>query len=154
MVKTTKVKNKKTSSMVAREPFENERTWHLVDVKNKVLGRVSTRIARILMGKHKPTWQPHLDMGDYVVVINAAKVAVTGRKEDQKRYFRYSGYPGGLKEENLRRLRSRKPEEIIYHAVAGMLPKTRLGNAMIKKLFVYPGEEHPHEAQKPVQLEI
>ena len=130
------------------------KTWYLVDVKNKILGRLSSQVAKILMGKHKPTWQPHIDTGDNVIIINAAKVAVTGRKEEQKLYYRYSGYPGGLKTENLAALRQRKPEAIIYHAIKGMLPKNRLGAAMIKKLYVYPGEDHPHDAQKPQELEV
>src|SRR3990167_2299687 len=130
------------------------KTWYLVDAKNKVLGRLSSQVAKILMGKHKPTWQPHIDTGDNVIIINAAKVAVTGRKEEQKLYYRYSGYPGGLKTENLAALRQRKPEAIIYHAIKGMLPKNRLGAAMLKKLYVYPGEDHPHDAQKPQELEL
>lgn len=131
-----------------------KRDWFLIDAKDKVLGRLATRMAIILMGKKKATWQPHLDSGDNLIVINAAKVAVSGRKEEQKEYFRYSGYPGGLKRETLNKLRKRKPEEIIHHAVTGMLPKTRLGRAMIKKLFVYAGSDHPHEAQKPKELEV
>ena len=130
------------------------KTWYLIDAKDKILGRLSSQVAKILMGKHKPTWQPHIDMGDNVIIINAAKVAVTGRKEEQKLYYRYSGYPGGLKTENLATLRQRKPEAIIYHAIKGMLPKNRLGAAMLKKLYVYPGEDHPHDAQKPQELEV
>ena len=128
--------------------------WFIVDAKNKILGRLATRIAIILMGKHKPTWQPYLDDGDNVIVLNAAKVKLTGRKEKQKEYFRYSGYPGGLKVEVLEKLRSRKPEHIIDHAVKGMLPKNRLGAQMIKNLHVYSGDTHPHEAQKPQELEV
>jgi large subunit ribosomal protein L13 len=131
-----------------------ERIWYTVNAKGKVLGRLATRIAIILMGKNKPLWQPHLDVGDNVIVINAAKIATTGRKEEQKKYFRYSGYPGGLRVETLGDLRKRKPEDIIRHAVSGMLPKNRLGAAMIKKLFVYPDDTHPHEAQKPRELEV
>lgn len=130
------------------------RDWYLIDATGKVLGRFSTRIAKILMGKAKPTWQPHLDGGDYIVVVNAKKISVTGNKEENKMYYRHSGYPGGLKEETLKHLRARKPEEIIHHAVRGMLPKSRLGRAMIKKLFIYSGTEHPHEAQKPKELEV
>ena len=130
------------------------KTWYLIDAKDKILGRLSSQVAKILMGKHKPTWQPHIDMGDNVIIINAAKVAVTGRKEEQKLYYRYSGYPGGLKTENLAALRQRKPEAIVYHAIKGMLPKNRLGAAMLKKLYVYPGEDHPHDAQKPQELEL
>ena len=131
-----------------------ERGWYIVNAKGKVLGRLATRIAVILMGKNKPSWQPHQDTGDNVIVTNATKIAITGRKEEQKQYFRYSGYPGGLRTETLADLRKRKPEDIIRHAVSGMLPKNRLGSAMIKKLFVYPGEDHPHEAQKPRELEV
>ncbi|OGY26763.1 MAG: 50S ribosomal protein L13 [Candidatus Woykebacteria bacterium RBG_16_43_9] len=137
-----------------RKPQTSDKSWYIVDAKNKVLGRIATRIAIILMGKHKPTWQPYLDDGDYVIVINASKIGVSGRKEEQKTYYRYSGYPGGLKTEILGKLRKRKPEDIIYHAVAGMLPKNRLGAAMIKKLYIYPSEKHPHEAQKPQELEV
>lgn len=143
----TKLKEKNTETKA-------ERIWYIVNAKGKVLGRLATRIAIILMGKNKPLWQPYLDMGDNVVVINAAKIATTGRKEEQKKYFRYSGYPGGLRVETLGDLRKRKPEDIISHAVSGMLPKNRLGAAMIKKLFVYPGDTHPHEAQKPRELEV
>ncbi|MEX0622222.1 MAG: 50S ribosomal protein L13 [Candidatus Woykebacteria bacterium] len=143
----TKIKKEAKSKTV-------ERDWLLIDAKNKVLGRLSTRIAIFLMGKHKPNWQPYLDVGDNVIVLNAAKVSVTGKKGKQKEYFRYSGYPGGLKRETFEKLQNRKPEEIIRHAVAGMLPKNKLGAAMIKKLFIYPREAHPHEAQKPKELEV
>lgn len=144
-----KVKTKKE----AKNPGINK-SWFIVDAKNKVLGRMATRIAIILMGKHKPTWQPYLDDGDYVIVVNASKVRLTGKKEKQKEYFRYSGYPGGLKVEVLEKLRSRKPEYIIEHAVKGMLPKNRLGAVMMKNLHVYVGSEHPHVAQKPQELEV
>jgi large subunit ribosomal protein L13 len=147
----TKVKEKIKKEAKKEEP---EKSWYLINAKGKVLGRLATRIALILMGKNKPTWQPYLDKGDNVIVVNAAKVATTGRKEEQKKYFRYSGYPGGLRTEVLSDLRKRKPEYIIHHAVKGMLPKTRLGAAMLKKLYVYPGEEHSHEAQKPEELDI
>ncbi len=118
-----------------------ERSWHLFDAKDQVLGRLATKVAKLLMGKEKPTRVPYLDRGDYVVVVNAAKVAVTGKKETQKRYFRYSGYPSGLKSENLGELRKRRPQEIIRHAVLGMLPKNKLSSRMITRLYVYPGEE-------------
>ena len=131
-----------------------ERKWYLVDASGKVLGRLATRIATLLMGKSKVDWQPHLDRGDYVIVVNAKDVAVTGTKEENKMYYRYSGYPGGLREEKLKSLRKRKPQDIIYHAVKGMLPGTRLGRAMLKKLYVYEGENHQHEAQKPEKLEV
>lgn len=133
---------------------KDDRTWYLIDAEDKVLGRFATRIAIILMGKNKPFWQPHLDRGDWVIIVNAKKVRVTGNKEENKKYYHYSGYPGGLKEETLKHLRERKPEDIIHGAVKGMLPKSRLGRAMIKKLFIYPGEQHPHEAQKPQELEV
>ena len=156
-----KLKNNTTMKIQVKEKVKkqdsqpkSEAVWYLVDARDKVLGRMATKIATVLMGKHKPAWQPYLDMGDSVIIINAAKVAVTGRKEEQKKYYRYSGYPGGLKTETLKDLRERKPTDIIYHAVKGMLPKTRLGAAMIKKLFVYPGEKHHHEAQKPKVLEV
>jgi len=128
--------------------------WYLVDAKGKVLGRMATRIAIVLMGKNKPSWQPYKDSGDYVIVTNASKVEMTGRKMDDKVYYHYSGYPGGLKTEKFGSLIKRKPQDVIYHSVKGMLPKTRLGNAIIKKLFVYPGETHPHESQKPKELEV
>ena len=130
------------------------RKWFLVDAKGKVIGRVATKIATILRGKENPSFVPYLDSGDYVVVINAAKVAATGRKEDNKNYYRYSGYPGGLKETNLKTLRAEKPGMIIAHAVAGMLPKNRLGKAVIKKLYIYAGDEHPHHAQNLEKVEV
>ena len=131
-----------------------DRVWYIVDAKNKVLGRMATRIATVLMGKHKPIWQPYLDLGDNIIIINASKIKVTGRKEEQKIYYRYSGYPGGLKSKTLGKLRASEPEKIIYDAVRGMLPKNRLARQVIKKLFVYPGEKHPHEAQKPQELGV
>jgi len=146
-------KEKVKTEKVKTQQKKTERSWYLIDAKEQVLGRLATKIATVLMGKHKATWQPHQDMGDNVIVTNASRVMVTGRKEEDKIYYRYSGYPGGLKKESLKSLRERKPQDIIYHAVAGMLPKNRLGRAMVKKLYVYPGEEHPHEAQKPIKLE-
>ncbi len=121
---------------------EIRRTWHLIDVKGKILGRVATEIAEIVMGKSKSYFNKNLDNGDYVVVINASEVKVTGRKEKLKVYTRYSGYPGGLRKETLGELRARKPEEIIKHAVSGMLPKNRLRDKMLKRLYVYGGSEH------------
>lgn len=120
-----------------------KREWHLIDAKNQVLGRLSVEVASLLMGKNKPNFVPYLNMGDNVVVINAAKVKVTGKKEQQKKYFRHSGYPGGLKTETLADLRVRKPESLILHAVSGMVPKTKLGRQMIKKLHVFAGVSHP-----------
>ena len=131
---------------------EIEKRWYAVDVDGAVLGRVATRIARILRGKNKPLFTPHMDIGDYVIVLNAAKVVTTGRKELTKTYFRHSGYPGGARFETAEKLRQRKPEELIRHAVRGMLPKNRLGRRLLKKLHVYAGADHPHIAQKPEAL--
>jgi len=120
-----------------------KRSWHLVDVGGQILGRMATKIAQLLMGKHKVCYVPHLDCGDYVVVINAAKVKLTGKKEKQKKYFRHSGYPGGLKAETLSELRARKPEEIINKAVWNMLSRNKLRKKRMKRLYIYAGEEHP-----------
>jgi large subunit ribosomal protein L13 len=126
-----------------------ERKWILVDAEGQNLGRLASRIAQVLRGKHKPTYSPHLDGGDYVVVVNADKIAVTGRKMDQKMYYRHTGYPGGIRETNLRSLLDRHPTQALKFAVRGMLPKNRLGRRMIKKLKIYAGPEHPHQAQSP-----
>jgi large subunit ribosomal protein L13 len=131
-----------------------ERQWWVVDATGQTLGRLATRIATLLEGKHKVTYSPHLDTGDHVVVINAARIKVTGNKLIQKRYYRHSGYPGGLKEESLQTLMARKPELVIERAVKGMLPRNKLGRAMIKKLKVYGGAEHPHQAQQPTAAEL
>jgi large subunit ribosomal protein L13 len=128
--------------------------WHLIDADGQVLGRLATRAARLLQGKHRPTYTPFLDTGDHVVVVNAAKVKLTGRKEDSKIYRRHSGYEGGLREERARLVRQRKPERLVEEAVRGMLPKTKLGEAMYRKLRVYAGPDHPHAAQKPMRLEV
>ncbi|RLE15489.1 50S ribosomal protein L13 [Candidatus Aerophobetes bacterium] len=133
---------------------EIAKKWYLVDAKGKILGRLATRIARILSGKDKPIYTPHLDTGDFVVVINAREIKVTGKKEEEKIYYRHSGYPGGLKKETLRRLRERKPEEIIRRAVKGMLPKNKLGRKMLKKLKIYPDANHPHQAQNPEPINL
>ncbi len=133
---------------------EIERTWYVVDARDQVLGRLATRIARVLRGKHKPTYSPHLDVGDYVVVVNASEVRLTGRKAETKRYFRHSGYMGGEKLISFKRMMSRKPEWVIERAVKGMLPKNTLGRHMAKKLRVYAGPDHPHESQSPRPLEI
>ncbi len=133
---------------------EIERGWWVVDASDQTLGRLATRIATLLEGKHKPIYSPHLDTGDHVVVINAAKVKVTGDKLLQKRYYRHSNYPGGLKEESLKALMERKPELVIERAVKGMLPQNRLGRAMYKKLKVYAGAAHPHTAQQPQTMEL
>jgi large subunit ribosomal protein L13 len=144
----------KTKKVFNATPKQTARKWYLVDARDKVLGRLATRLAPVLMGKTKPSWQPHLDNGDFVVVINAQKVKVTGTNAESKKYYRYSGYPGGLREETLKSMRIKHPEEVVLHSVRGMLPKTRLGKAMIKKLYVYAGEKHPHEAQKPEEIEL
>ena len=131
------------------KPAEVERKWYVIDAEDKTLGKIASVVASILRGKKKPIYTPHVDTGDYVIVINAEKVRVTGKKEEQKIYKSHSGYPGGLKETTLRELRAKKPEEIIRHAVKGMMPKGKLGRQMFKKLKVYAGPEHPHTAQNP-----
>ncbi len=131
---------------------EVPRQWHLVDAKGQVLGRLASRIAMVLRGKTKPVFTPHLDTGDFVVVVNADQVILTGRKLDQKNYYRHSGYPGGLKVVKARRLLQKKPEEVLRHAVRGMLPKNSLGRQQLKKLKIYAGNGHPHEAQQPKPL--
>jgi len=128
--------------------------WHIIDAEDRVLGRLATDAARLLQGKHKPTYTPFIDTGDHVVVVNAAKVKLTGRKEDQKIYRQHSGYEGGLREERARLVRQRKPEKLVEDAVRGMLPKTKLGEAMYRKLKVYAGPDHPHAAQKPSKREV
>jgi large subunit ribosomal protein L13 len=126
-----------------------ERQWHVIDAEGMVLGRVATRAARLLQGKHKPVYTPYIDTGDHVVVVNAAKVRLTGRKEEQKLYRYHSGYEGGLREERAGDVRRKSPVRIVEEAVRGMLPKTKMGEAMWRKLKVYAGPEHPHAAQKP-----
>ena len=133
---------------------EIERGWYVVDAQGQTLGRLASKIAPILKGKHKPIYAPHLDCGDFVIVINAEKVRVTGRKLDQKFYHRHSGYPGGLTSISLRDQLARYPERVLQAAVRGMLPKNKLGRRMIKKLKVYAGDDHPHQAQQPTPLEI
>jgi large subunit ribosomal protein L13 len=128
--------------------------WYVVDVEGKVLGRQAGRIARILMGKNKPQYTPHMDAGDYVIVVNADKVVITGKKMFQKRYYRHTGYPGGLRSKTFEQMMLTKPEDIIRSAVKGMVPKNRLGRKMMKKLFVYRGPEHPHQAQKPEPMKL
>jgi len=128
-----------------------ERRWHLVDLKDKILGREVTKIATLLRGKNKPYFTPSLDCGDHVVVINAQKVRLTGKKEDQKVYRRYSGYPGGLREVSYQRMLEKRPKEVVRHAVRGMLPKNKLRSRMIKRLYVFPGEKHPYEDKLKVQ---
>lgn len=129
-----------------------ERKWYVVDAEGKTLGRLATEIARVLRGKHKPIFTPYLDTGDYVIVVNAEKVKVTGKKLDQKIYYHHSGYVGGMKETTLKEMLAKKPERVVEHAVKGMLPKGPLGRQMYKKLFVYVGPEHKHAAQKPEVL--
>lgn len=131
-----------------------ERKWYVVDATGHTLGRLSSEIAKVLRGKNKPTYTPSMDTGDYVIVINADKVAVTGKKLDQKVYYNHSDYVGGMRETTLKEMMNKKPEDVIYLAVKGMLPKGPLGRQMIKKLHVYAGAEHGHDAQKPEVLEI
>ena len=133
---------------------EIERGWYVVDAEGQTLGRLASKIAPKLKGKHKPIYTPHLDCGDFVVVINADKVRVTGRKMDQKFYYRHSGYPGGIKSISLRDQLAQHPERVVQAAVRGMLPKNKLGRKMIKKLKVYAGDSHPHSAQQPKSLEL
>jgi large subunit ribosomal protein L13 len=135
-------------------PKDIKREWFLVNAEGKTLGRLASEIAKILRGKHKPIYTPHLDCGDYVIVINADKIRVTGRKLDQKIYYRHSGYPGGLKSISLRDQLQKHPERVLEAAVRGMLPKNRLGRKMFKKLKVYAGDSHPHQAQQPKTLEL
>ena len=131
---------------------EVPRQWYVVDAQNKVLGRLASRVAMVLRGKNKANFTPHTDAGDFVVVLNAAQVRMTGRKLDQKCYYRHSGYTGGLKTTTARQLLNKKPEEVLRHAVRGMLPKNSLGRQLLKKLKIYAGGEHPHQAQRPVAL--
>jgi large subunit ribosomal protein L13 len=132
---------------------EIERGWYVVDADGVALGRLSSRVAGVLLGKHKPTYAPHLDTGDFVIVVNAEKVRLTGRKEEQKIYYRHSGHPGNLKQETAGHLRRRRPVKLVEEAVKGMLPKNRLGRRLLRKLKVYAGPQHKHAAQKPVRLE-
>jgi large subunit ribosomal protein L13 len=133
---------------------EIERGWYVVDAQGQTLGRLASKIAPILKGKHKPIYTPHLDCGDFVIVVNAEKVRVTGRKLDQKFYHRHSGYPGGITSISLRDQLEKNPERVLQAAVRGMLPKNRLGRRMIKKLKIYAGSDHPHQAQQPTPLEV
>jgi large subunit ribosomal protein L13 len=133
---------------------ESSRQWHIIDANGQVLGRIASRAARLLQGKHKPEWSPFLDQGDHVVVINAATVRLTGRKEEQKIYRAHSGYEGGLREERAKTVRQKNPVRLVEEAVHGMLPKTKLGQAMYRKLKVYASADHPHAAQKPARYEV
>jgi len=129
-----------------------QRNWYVLDASQAVLGRLATKAAMVLMGKHKPTYTPFMDTGDHIIVVNAEKVQLTGRKEEDKIYRRHSGYPGGLTEIQARKMRQRRPERMIELAIQGMLPKTKLGKQMYRKLNVYAGPKHPHQAQKPQDL--
>jgi large subunit ribosomal protein L13 len=133
---------------------EIRRVWHVVDAEGQILGRLATRIARILTGKNKPSYVPFLDTGDHVIVVNAEKVILTGTKESDKEYFRFSGYPGGIRRATASDLRGKFPERLIENAVRGMLPKNRVGRAQFRKLKVYRGPQHPHQAQQPTKLEL
>jgi len=148
----------KTASVASKTyvatPTDRDRAWVVVDANGKTLGRLATHLADILRGKHKPTYTPHIDTGDFVVVINAEKIAVTGNKRAEKRYYRHSGYPGGLRSRTLEEMLQRRPEEVIRLAVKGMVPRTRLGRKQLTNLKVYAGPDHPHAAQKPETLEI
>ena len=136
------------------KPQEVKREWFVIDATDKVLGRVATEVALRLRGKHKPEYTPHVDTGDHIVIINAEKIAVTGNKEEGKIYYRHTGYPGGIKDINVRELREKAPTRILENAVRGMMPKNALGRAMLKKLHIYAGEEHKHTAQQPQVLEL
>ena len=140
-------------SYMAR-PLEVERKWYVVDAEGKHLGRLATEIVRVLRGKNKPQYTPHVDVGDFVVVVNADRIAVTGRKAQQRVYRRHSGYPGGMKETSYEQMLARKPTEVLRKAVYGMMPKTRLARKQFKKLKIYAGPEHPHSAQDPQTLEV
>lgn len=135
-------------------PKDINREWYVVDATDQVLGRLAARIAHRLRGKHKPEFAPHMDNGDFIVVVNCEKIRVTGNKLADKKYYRHSGYVGGLKETTLEKLLDTKPHLVLMHAVKGMLPKNRLGRAMLKKLKIYAGSEHPHQAQQPKQLSL
>ncbi len=133
---------------------EIEQKWYLVNAEGKVLGRLATELAKILRGKNKPTYTPHVDTGDFIIVVNAGKLTLTGKKMKDKIYYHHTGYPGGIKEMSAEKLLAKKPTEMIRMAVKGMLPKTSLGRQMFRKLKVYAGPNHPHEAQKPIPLEV
>ena len=139
---------------VTAKPKNIERQWHEIDANGQVLGRVATRAARILMGKHRPPYTPSIDTGDFVIVVNASTVKLTGRKEEDKIYRRHSGYEGGLREERAKVIRQNNPIRLVEEAIRGMLPKTKMGDAMYRKLKVYAGKDHPHSAQKPSKLEV
>lgn len=148
------MKNIRMHKTYVAKPGEVERKWYVVDATDLTLGRMATRIAQVLRGKHKPQYTPHEDVGDFVIVVNAEKINVTGRKLDQKKYYRHTGYPGGIREISLRRQLELHPDRVITHAVKGMLPRGPLGRRQLKKLKVYSGPQHPHQAQQPVPLEL
>jgi large subunit ribosomal protein L13 len=135
-------------------PASRERNWLVVDASGQTLGRLATQVADALRGKRKPDYTPHIDVGDFVIVVNAERVSVTGRKREQKRYYRHSGFPGGLRSRTLAEMLDRQPEEVVRRAVKGMLPRNRLGRAQLRKLKVYAGPDHPHAAQKPESMEV
>ena len=135
-------------------PATRERNWLVVDATGKTLGRLATEIANVLRGKRKPEYTPHCDVGDFVIVVNAEKVAVTGNKRQEKRYYRHSGYPGGLRSRTFEEMIARRPEEVLRLAVKGMLPRNRLGRQQLRKLKIYAGPEHPHQAQQPAAMEV
>jgi large subunit ribosomal protein L13 len=136
------------------KPGEITRAWHVIDATDVVLGRLATHAATLLRGKHKPTYAPHMDTGDFVVIVNAEKIAVSGTKRDDKFVYRHSGYPGGLKQRTVGEMIEKHPDRLVEKAIKGMLPKNRLGRAMAKKLKVYAGPDHPHAAQRPAAFEI
>ena len=142
------------STFVPTQSEQGDRGWHLIDANSRVLGRVATTAARLLQGKHKPRYTPFLDLGDHVVIVNAKQIRLTGRKESQKLYRHHSGFPGGLREDRAVTVRQQQPVRLLERAIKGMLPKTKLGNAMYRKLKVYAGPDHPHEAQKPSNYEV
>ena len=139
---------------VSTKPADVERDWYIVDGENQIVGRLASQVASILRGKHKPTFTPHVDTGDFVIVINADKVRFTGQKETSKQYFKYSGYPGGGRLRTPKEEREKRPTFLVENAVKGMMPKNSLGRQMLKKLKVYAGSEHPHDAQQPKTLEV
>jgi large subunit ribosomal protein L13 len=145
---------KLTRETYVARPRDIERKWYLVDAEGQPMGRLASRLATILRGKHKPVYTPNIDTGDFVVVVNVEKMILTGDKENKKRYYHHSGYPGGLKETRYKDLFEKRPEQVLLRAVRGMLPKNRLGRSMLKKLHVYSGGEHPHGAQKPESLDL
>ncbi len=136
------------------KPGDIDRKWYVIDAEGLVLGRVASKVANVLRGKHKPIWAPHMDVGDFVVIVNADKIRVTGRKAEQKLYYRHSGYPGGLKETSYQTMIQKKPEFVLHEAVRGMLPHNRLGRKMLKKLKIYADAEHPHQAQTPEPMSL